>query len=104
MTYSPLQFQHGLSLVQFLDRYGTEEKCAQAIFQARWRKGFECPECSAREHCLLFARSLYQCNVCHRQTSLTAGTILHGTHLPLRKWFLAMYELTQGKHGSRLWN
>lgn len=99
MTYNPMQFQRGLSMLQFLDRYGTEEQCAQALFQIRWRKGFECPECGGREHCLLPVRGLYQCNVCHRQTSLTAGTIFHGTHLPLRKWFLAMHLLTQGKHG-----
>lgn len=99
MAYSPLQFQQGLSLVEFLERYGTEEKCAKALFQARWRRGFECPECGGREHCLLPARRLYQCNRCHHQTSLTAGTVFHGTHLPLRKWFLAMHLLTQGKHG-----
>lgn len=99
MAYSPLQFQHGLSLVQFIERYGTEEKCAKVLFRARWRRGFVCPECGGREHCLLPARRLYQCNRCRHQTSLTAGTIFHGTHLPLRKWFLAMHLLTQGKHG-----
>ena len=31
----------------------------------------------------------YECTDCHRQTSVTAGTILHGTKLPLRTWFLA---------------
>lgn len=99
MAYTPMQFQKGLSLMQFLERYGTEEKCAQALFRARWRQGFKCPECGGREHCLLSARRLYQCNLCHRQTSLTAGTVFHGTHLALRKWFLAMHLLTQGKHG-----
>lgn len=98
MVYSPLQFQHGLSLVTFLDRFGTEDQCARALFRARWPKGFECPDCGGRNHCLLTGRRLYQCNACHRQTSITAGTIFHRTHLPLQKWFLAMHLLTQGKH------
>lgn len=99
MAYTPMPFQQGLSLVQFIDRFGTEEQCALALFRARWQRGFECPECGGRKHCLLPTRRLHQCNLCHRQTSLTAGTIFHGTHLPLRKWFLAMHLLTQGKHG-----
>lgn len=99
MVYSPMQFQRGLSLVQFIERYGTEDQCARALFKARWPKGFECPDCGCRSHCLLDARRLYQCNTCHRQTSVTAGTIFQHTHLPLQKWFLAMHLLTQGKHG-----
>jgi ribosomal protein L37AE/L43A/transposase-like protein len=98
MTYSPSQFQRGLSMVEFQRRYGTEEKCAEAMFASRWPKGFVCPECGGRACCVLAKRGLYQCNACHAQTSLTAGTIFHGTHLPLSKWFLAMHLLTQGKH------
>ena len=98
MVYNPMQFQHGLSLVKFIERYGTEDQCARALFKARWPKGFECPDCGCRNHCLLVKRRLYQCNTCHRQTSVTAGTIFHHTHLPLQEWFLAMHLLTQGKH------
>lgn len=98
MTYSPSQFQKGLSMVEFQRRHGTEEKCAEALFASRWPKGFVCPECGGPAYCLLAKRGLYQCNACHTQTSLTAGTIFHGTRLPLTKWFLAMHLLTQGKH------
>jgi transposase-like protein len=98
MVYSPTQFQKGLSLPAFLERYGTEDLCVHALFKARWPKGFECPECGGREYCVLESRHLYQCNACRRQTSVTAGTIFHKTYLPLTKWFLAMHLLTQGKH------
>ena len=98
MVYGPMQFQKGLSLPAFLEHFGTEERCVRALFQARWPKGFECPECGGRECCLLASRRLHQCNACHRQTSVTAGTIFHKTYLPLSKWFLAMHLLTQGKH------
>jgi hypothetical protein len=36
MVYSPTQFQKGLSLPAFLERYGTEERCICALFAARW--------------------------------------------------------------------
>jgi len=41
----------------------------------------------------------YQCNKCHHQTSLTAGTIFHSTKLPLTTWMLAIYLITQAKNG-----
>jgi len=36
-------------------------------------------------------RLLWQCKDCAQQTSATAGTVLHGTHTPLRTWFWAAY-------------
>ena len=44
-------------------------------------------------------RSLFQCHDCHRQTSLTAGTLFGSTKLPLTKWFLAFYLVSQAKTG-----
>ena len=98
MALNPIQFQPGLSLPAFLKEYGTEEKCQAALFQHRWPEGFVCPDCGNNTGCRL-SRGLYQCHRCHHQTSLTAGTIFHGTHLPLTTWFLAIYLLTQRKSG-----
>ena len=98
MARNPIQFQPGLSLPAFLEQYGTEAKCQDALFQHRWPRGFECPDCGNTTGCRL-ARGLYQCHRCRHQTSLTAGTIFHATHLPLTTWFLAIYLLTQRKSG-----
>lgn len=98
MARNPIQFQPGLSLPAFLKQYGTEAQCQEALFQHRWPKGFVCPDCGNTTGCRL-SRGLYQCHRCHHQTSLTAGTIFHATHLPLTTWFLAIYLLTQRKSG-----
>jgi len=92
-----IQFQKGLSLTSFLESYGTEDQCREALIQSRWPNGFECPECGSKRHCIL-RRGLFQCLDCHHQTSPTAGTIFQDTKLPLKVWFLAMHLLTQGKH------
>ena len=42
---------------------------------------------------------VYQCNRCKHQVGLTAGTVFHWTKLPLTRWFLAIYHLTQSKGG-----
>lgn len=98
MIRNAVQFQRGLSLVQFQASFSTEGQCVQALFRSRWPKGFECPECGSSRCHMLKVRALMQCAVCHRQVSVTAGTIFHSTKLPLRIWFLAMHLLSQAKH------
>jgi transposase-like protein len=68
---------------------------------ARWPNGFACPRCSQGAHCVISVnmRPLFQCNGCHRQTSVTAGTLFAGTKLPLTTWFLAIYLIGQAKTG-----
>ena len=53
MASYDVQFQKGLSLLDFLDTYGTEEQCIEAVCTARWPDGFVCPECgvASRDFC-----------------------------------------------------
>ncbi len=103
MTRNAIQFQPGLSLVEFQARFGREAQCIQALSQSRWPLGFECPECGSPRGHALKARPLMQCAVCRHQVSVTAGTIFHSTKLPLRVWFLAMhFNALQNRQGSAL--
>lgn len=99
MKRSKVQFQKGLSDIEFMERFGTEDKCAEEIRKAKWPNGFQCPSCGSQESCYIKSRKVHQCNRCHKQTSLTAGTIYQGTKLPLQLWFIAMHHMTAGKHG-----
>lgn len=101
MARSAIQFQKVLSLRQFLRLYGTEEQCEAALEKARWPDGFRCPRCDGHEHGLVFGRRLkrYQCRTCGHQATLTAGTIMQATKLPLTTWFQAFYLIGQAKTG-----
>ena len=99
MARNQVQFQKGLSLNQFMNQYGTEEQCCEALADWRWPDGFRCPSCGHSEFCQLAYRQLRQCNQCHHQTSLTAGTIFESTKLPLMTWFQGIYLITQDKKG-----
>lgn len=99
MAKNQVQFQRGLSLPQFLKEYGTEVQCHNALFKWRWPGDFVCPECEYGGYCKITERGVYQCHRCHRQTSVTSGTIFEYTKLPLTTWFLGMYMLTQTKNG-----
>lgn len=87
-----------MPLREFLNRFGTEESCRDYLAAQRWPDGFICPKCGHKHGCHL-SNGLYQCTRCHRQTSVTAGTVLHHSHVSLSKWFLAFYFISQDKRG-----
>ena len=101
MPSNRVQFQPGLSLPEFLSGFGTEAQCAEAVKRARWPDGFRCPRCDAAEHYVVGhgSRKLFQCNACRHQTSVTAGSLMEHTKLPLTTWFLAIYLIGQAKTG-----
>ncbi len=99
MARNAIQFQKGLSEVAFQRDYGTQAQCEAVLEGMRWPDGFVCPGCGHTKGHQLHARALHQCASCHRQTSLTAGTIFEHTKLPLSTWFRGMYHLTQSKNG-----
>jgi hypothetical protein len=100
MAMNRIQFQPGLSLTQFLEQYGTEERCEQALEQARWPEGYRCEHCASTHYCIVNAngRKTYQYHRCHHQSTLKAGTIFHASKLPLVRWFQAMYLMSQSKN------
>jgi len=100
MPINKIQFQPGLSLPAFFERFGTEAQCEAALEQARWLNGFACPDCGEHRHALVHrdGQKLWQCSACRKQTSLTAGTVFESTRLPLHLWFLGIYHLTQPKN------
>jgi ribosomal protein L37AE/L43A len=100
MAMNPVQFQRGLSMAQFLERYGSEDQCEAALVVARWPKGFICPACGSGAHSAFTrsARRYWQCAACRHQCSAISGTIFESTKLGLRRWFLAMHLLTQSKN------
>jgi transposase-like protein/ribosomal protein L37AE/L43A len=81
-----------LSILEFQERFATEDACREYLFASRWPDGFVCPGCgSARAGEMHRRRLLWQCKDCGQQTSATAGTVMHATRTPLRTWFWAAY-------------
>lgn len=100
MAANYVQMQPGLSMFEFLQRYGTEEQCEAAVEAARWPSGFVCPRCEAGS-CWAFRRGGHpyrECTGCGYQCSLIAGTMFQASKLPLTRWFMAMQLLSQAKN------
>jgi transposase-like protein len=82
------------TLAEFQGRFASEEDCRRYLVACRWPDGFRCPRCGEPDAYELAGRELLQCRSCRHQTSVTAGTVLHRTHVPLRLWFAAAYLVT----------
>lgn len=88
------------SLSEFQKEFPDEAGCAAFLFERRWPEGFVCPVCGARRVAVLKSRPrLYECLACGRQTSITAGTVMHRTKLPLTSWFWAAHLMTTHSNG-----
>ena len=86
------------TLLELEDRFRTEEACWAYLVRCRWPQGFRCPHCSHTAAWSL-QRRLFQCCGCDAMVSVTAGTIFHQSHLPLRVWFRAIWWVTNQKSG-----
>ncbi len=82
----------GVSLMALADMFPTEES-AREWFEARvWPNGRYCPKCgSVRTHDAGHNDMPYRCSDCRAYFSVKTGTVMGGSHLPLRKWVFAIY-------------
>ncbi len=88
------------SLPEFARRFADEEACARWLLARRWPAGFRCPACGHGKGWELGRGVLrIECADCHRQTSVTAGTVLHRSHLPLKVWFTAAWLVATHRNG-----
>jgi hypothetical protein len=79
------------AIMDFQERFASEAACLDYLAASRWPDGFVCPACGGRRAWVLERRHLWECGDCGQQTSVTAGTVMHGTRTPLRVWFWAAY-------------
>src|SRR4249920_2517510 len=88
------------SLIEFQRRFPAEEACAAYLADARWPEGFRCPACGHDKGWELATKAFtFECAGCGKQTSVTAGTAMHGSKLPLTAWFWAAYLMATHSNG-----
>ncbi len=88
------------SVLEFQRQFPDEAACAAWLAAARWPEGFRCPICGHDHAWSLDTKAwTYECTKCRRQTSVTAGTVMHGSKLPLTVWFWAAYLMATHSNG-----
>jgi transposase-like protein len=91
--------KYEMNMVKLMELFHSEEKCRQRLAELRWPDGVRCLRCGSPKAIKLYARELFECESCSYQFSEIVGTMFEGTHLPLRKWFIAVYLMCESKKG-----
>ncbi len=88
-----------MDLMKLINQFDTDEKCRIALEKLRWPDGVRCIRCGSEKISRNYKRNQFECTPCGYHFSVTAGTIFHDSHLPLRKWFIAIYLICESKKG-----
>ena len=88
-----------MNLISLLDRFNCDKRCRRYLEALRWPDDVACPRCGELGVTEIKDRSQWDCLGCGYHFSVTAGTIMHDSHLPLRKWFATIYLMCESKKG-----
>ena len=93
-------FQPDMDLLKLMEDFDTDEECRTYLASLRWPGGVACIRCGAcKGISTAKARKQYECESCGYHFSVTAGTAMHDTHLPLSKWMLATFIMCESRKG-----
>jgi len=82
----------GQNLLEFADRFKTDEECIEYLAHFKWNDGFTCLKCG---HTGSQARKNHSrtCNICSHTESATANTLFHKVKFGVRKAFFICFEM-----------
>ena len=87
------------SMIELVEKFGTEEKCEEYMVSLKYPNGFKCPRCGCITQSKIEGRREHQCTKCSWQFSPTSNTAIEHTKIPLVKWFQLVWQLVHGKRG-----
>jgi hypothetical protein len=78
-----------------------EASCAEHLAKTRWPEGFVCPRRKGREAWRIPSRTplTFACKACRKETSVTSGTMMHRSRLPLSTWLRAAFPMATHSNG-----
>ena len=93
-----------MNIIQVFQSFQTQEQALEYLEKARWKGKPVCPYCKSekvsRHASADRAQSRWQCQDCHTAFAVTVGTIFHGTHIPLKNWFLVLALMLNAKKSA----
>ncbi|NME69255.1 IS1595 family transposase [Flammeovirga aprica] len=88
-----------MKIIEFTEKFPDEQSCINHFRLTREKEGITCKKCGCKKHYWLKAIKQWQCSSCNFRTTLRSGTIMHGSKLSIRKWYLANAYMTMTKKG-----
>lgn len=92
------------SIYDLLEQYPDEKAAERYFIELRWPDGVRCPksQCGSSDVYDCHARQRlkqWKCRGCYHKFTVTSGTVMAYTKLPLRKWMIAYHEMGSAKKG-----
>src|SRR6185437_15342298 len=87
------------SLFDLMDAFPNEQACIDHLKAIRWAKGAFCPHCGHDKVYGFSDKRTFKCAECRSRFSIKVGTIFEDSKLPLRKWFMAIWIITNHPKG-----
>ena len=88
-------YRKGITLMDAVKKFDTEEKAETWFFEQRWPSGVACPFCGTLNVAVVASRKPqpFRCREkeCRKSFSVKTGTLLHSSNLPLSKWAIAFF-------------
>ena len=93
-----------MNVFELFQSFQTEDQAIEYLENVRWKGEPSCPYCGStsvgRHASGDRAKSRWQCRDCKRAFSVKVGTLFHGTHVPLQKWFLVIALMLNAKKSA----
>ncbi len=93
-----------MQILELFKTFQTQEQAVDHLERVRWHGHPICPYCKSEKVCRHAsgdrAGQRWQCQKCTRAFSVTVGTIFHGTHIPLKSWFLVLALMLNAKKSA----
>lgn len=88
------------NLIQFYQKFGTEEQCQKFLYKSRWEHGVTCPKCGEIDvKTYKLASRRYKCASCRSTFTVRTKSVFEDSPVPLQSWFLAIYLCASYKKG-----
>lgn len=93
-----------MNIIEIFQSFQTQEQAVDYLETVRWNGEPHCPYCGSvhvgRHASADRNMPRWQCYDCTRAFSVTVGTLFHGTHIPLRNWFLVLALMLNAKKSA----
>lgn len=89
------------TLMEAIRYFADEDRTLAAAVAMRWPTGIHCPTCGRTDVGFIATRKKWECKEKHpkRQFTVKVGTIFEDSALPLDKWFVAIWAVSNCKNG-----
>jgi len=90
-----------VNIINLFQNFQAQEQAIEYLEKVKWQGEPKCPYCQGRKvHKHPSGDRAYtrwQCADCNRAFSVTVGTLFHGTHVPMKNWFLVLALMLNAK-------